>query len=38
MIAKLSALPLWGNARDIIALAKSIVGVVYSRSGSREQI
>ncbi|RPB19132.1 hypothetical protein L211DRAFT_859181 [Terfezia boudieri ATCC MYA-4762] len=27
MIAKLSALPLWGNARDIIALAKSIVGV-----------
>jgi len=29
MIAKLSALPLWGNARDIIALAKSIVGGVY---------
>lgn len=29
MIAKLSALPLWGNARDIQALAKSIVGAVY---------
>ena len=30
MLAELSHLPLWGNARDIIALAKSMIGKVYN--------
>ena len=30
MLAELSSLPLWGNARDIIALAKSMIGNVYN--------
>ena len=30
MLAELSGLPLWGNARDIMALAKTMVGNVYN--------
>ena len=30
MLAELSGLPLWGNARDVIALAKTMIGNVYN--------